>query len=66
MGTIIILMRWNAKKFERYNRHSTIFCSNHFCLTQILNNFDNGHLLYHNPRLGLATKARACKGAGQE
>jgi hypothetical protein len=47
MGTIIILMRWNAKKSKRYNRHSAIFCSNHFCFIQILNNFDNGHLFCH-------------------
>jgi len=42
--------------------HAIEIFTNHFPIMK--HNLD--HLLCHNPSLGLATKVRACKGAGQE
>ncbi|CAM6035662.1 unnamed protein product [Sphagnum compactum] len=42
--TVVVQMRWNAKKSERCDRHSANSCSNRPCLIQILDNSDNGHL----------------------
>lgn len=42
--TVVVQMRWNAKKSERCYRHSANSCSNRPCLIQILDNSYNGHV----------------------
>jgi hypothetical protein len=42
--TVVVQMRWNAKKSQRCDKHSANSCSNRSCLIQILDNSDNGHL----------------------